>query len=173
MPSIAIPKANWCFHKHAFVNFGVVEVKRSRRDAAGASSGTSSSAKDSSSPFVVVDEIGELSPAAEDGLQLGDQILEFGNLERGENLLLRLAAEVRQKQGEAVPLVVMKQGSLVNVTVTPRTWLGHGLLGYVLFSCSLTLLFILFGIIPRSLTSSCIKNDIFILPQHLLETTYR
>ncbi|XP_057767831.1 uncharacterized protein LOC130988089 isoform X2 [Salvia miltiorrhiza] len=82
-----------------------------------------------SRPFAVVDEITELSPAAEDGLQLGDQILKFGDVERGENLLQRLAAEAQQKQGEAVPLVVTRQGSLVNLTVTPRTWSGRGLLG--------------------------------------------
>lgn len=80
-------------------------------------------------PFAIVDEITELSPAAEDGLQLGDQILKFGNVERGENLLQRLAAEAQQKQGEAVSLVVMRQGSLFNLTVTPRTWSGRGLMG--------------------------------------------
>ena len=83
-------------------------------------------------PFAIVDEITELSPAAEDGLQLGDQILKFGNVEGGESLLPRLAAEAQQKQGEAVPLVVLRQGSLINLTVTPRTWSGRGLLGYVL-----------------------------------------
>lgn len=89
-----------------------------------------------SRPFAIVDEITELSPAAEDGLQLGDQILKFGNVERGENLLQRLGAEAQQKQGEAVPLVVMRQGSLINLTVTPRTWPGRGLMGYALFHCS-------------------------------------
>ncbi|KAG6430823.1 hypothetical protein SASPL_108896 [Salvia splendens] len=82
--------------------------------------------------FAIVDEITELSPAAEDGLQLGDQILKFGNVERGENLLQRLAAEAQKKQGEAVPLVLSRQGSLIYLTVTPRTWSGRGLLGYVL-----------------------------------------
>lgn len=99
-----------------------------------------------SRPFAVVDEISEQSPAAEDGLQLGDQILKFGNVERGENLLQLLASEAQQKQGEAVPLIVTRQGSVVNLTVTPRTWSGRGLLGYVmLFRCSLILSVILYG----------------------------
>ncbi|KAL0383027.1 UNVERIFIED_CONTAM: putative 26S proteasome regulatory subunit p27 [Sesamum calycinum] len=51
-----------------------------------------------SRPFAMVDEITEASPAAEDGLQLGDQIVKFGNVEIGENLLQRLAAEAQQKQ---------------------------------------------------------------------------
>ncbi|XP_042054650.1 26S proteasome non-ATPase regulatory subunit 9-like [Salvia splendens] len=79
--------------------------------------------------FAIVDEITELSPAAEDGLQLGDQILKFGNVGGGESFLQQLAAEAQQKQGEAVPLVVSRQGSLINLTVTPRTWPGRGLLG--------------------------------------------
>ncbi|KAL0451533.1 UNVERIFIED_CONTAM: putative 26S proteasome regulatory subunit p27 [Sesamum latifolium] len=82
-----------------------------------------------SRPFAMVDEITEASPAAEDGLQLGDQIVKFGNVEIGENLLQRLAAEAQQKQGQAVSLVVMRQGALINMTVTPRAWSGRGLLG--------------------------------------------
>ncbi|KAK4415100.1 26S proteasome non-ATPase regulatory subunit [Sesamum alatum] len=82
-----------------------------------------------SRPFAMVDEITEASPAAEDGLQLGDQIVKFGNVEIGENLLQRLAAEAQQKQGQAVSLVVMRQGALINMTITPRVWSGRGLLG--------------------------------------------
>lgn len=91
-------------------------------------------------PFAMVDEISEASPAAEDGLQLGDQIVKFGNVEIGENLLQRLAAEAQQKQGKSVPVVVMRQGALTNLTVTPRTWSGRGLLGYVHPVLSFTLL---------------------------------
>ncbi|GFQ06593.1 26S proteasome non-ATPase regulatory subunit 9 [Phtheirospermum japonicum] len=82
-----------------------------------------------SRPFAMVDEITEASPAAEDGLQLGDQIVKFGDVERGENLLQRLAAEPQQKQGQAVSLLVMRQGALINLKVTPREWSGSGLLG--------------------------------------------
>lgn len=117
--------------------------------AAGPGAGISSSVSNSvpmdvdfniTRPFAVVDEITEQSPAAEDGLQLGDQILKFGNVEKGENLLQLLASEAQQRQGEAVPLIVTRQGSLVNLTVTPRTWSGRGLLGYVMFlNCSFIL----------------------------------
>ncbi|PIN00950.1 26S proteasome regulatory complex, subunit PSMD9 [Handroanthus impetiginosus] len=95
--------------------------------------GGSSSAMDVdlvvSRPFAVVDEITEGSPASEDGLQLGDQIVKFGNVEIGENLLQRLASEAQNKQGQAVSLVVMRQGALISMTVTPRAWSGRGLLG--------------------------------------------
>ncbi|KAL3649490.1 hypothetical protein CASFOL_005893 [Castilleja foliolosa] len=89
-----------------------------------------------SRPFAMVDEIAEASPAAEDGLQLGDQIVKFGDVERGENLLQRLAAEPRQKQGQAIPLLVLRQGALINLKVTPREWSGSGLLGC--YCCSET-----------------------------------
>ncbi|KAK9275865.1 hypothetical protein L1049_023138 [Liquidambar formosana] len=80
-------------------------------------------------PFAMVDEIADASPAAEDGLQLGDQIVKFGNVESGENLLPRLASEAQTNQGRAIPIVVMRQGAPINLTVRPRTWQGRGLLG--------------------------------------------
>ncbi|XP_058114068.1 uncharacterized protein LOC131256963 [Magnolia sinica] len=80
-------------------------------------------------PFAMVDEIADASPAAEDGLQLGDQIVKFGNVEIGEELLPRLASEAQLNQGRAVPLVILRQGALVNLSVTPRPWHGRGLLG--------------------------------------------
>ncbi|XP_058722997.1 uncharacterized protein LOC131594809 isoform X2 [Vicia villosa] len=82
-----------------------------------------------SRPFAVVDEISDASPAVEDGLQLGDQILKFGNVEAGENLLPRLASESQSNMGQAVPVVIMRQGTVINLTITPRTWPGRGLLG--------------------------------------------
>lgn len=84
---------------------------------------------DISKPFAMVDEISEESPAAEDGLQLGDQIVKFGNVEYGDNLLPKLASEAQMNQGKPVPMLVMRQGTLVNLMVTPRTWRGRGLLG--------------------------------------------
>ncbi|PIA60454.1 hypothetical protein AQUCO_00300157v1 [Aquilegia coerulea] len=80
-------------------------------------------------PFAIVDEIVDDSPAAEDGLQLGDQIVKFGNVESGEGLLQRLASEAQSNQGRAVPLVVLRQGVPTNLALTPRSWQGRGLLG--------------------------------------------
>ncbi|KAI4344294.1 hypothetical protein L6164_011540 [Bauhinia variegata] len=80
-------------------------------------------------PFATVDEIADASPAAEDGLQLGDQIVKFGNVEAGDNLPQRLAFESQSNLGCAIPVVIMRQGALISLTVTPRTWQGRGLLG--------------------------------------------
>ncbi|KAK1275845.1 hypothetical protein QJS04_geneDACA003841 [Acorus gramineus] len=80
-------------------------------------------------PFAMIDEIAEASPAAEDGLQLGDQIVKFGNVEIGDGLLPKLASEAQSNQGCPIPVVVMRQGAVMDLTVTPRPWHGRGLLG--------------------------------------------
>lgn len=82
-------------------------------------------------PFAIIDEISDASPAAEDGLQLGDMIVKFGNVESGDSLHSRLALEAQSNEGHPVPLQIMRQGSLLNLTVTPKQWHGRGLLGYV------------------------------------------
>lgn len=97
-------------------------------------------------PFAMVDEISEASPAAEDGLQLGDQIVKFGTVEFGDALLPKLAAEAQANRGHAVPVVVKRQGALINLSVTPREWQGRGLLGYVLLQM-IQLLSLLFEIL--------------------------
>ncbi|KAK9706293.1 hypothetical protein RND81_07G115100 [Saponaria officinalis] len=80
-------------------------------------------------PFAVIDEIADSSPAAEDGLQLGDQIVKFGSVESGENMLQMVAQEVQRNQGSAISVAIMRHGALSNLSVTPRTWRGRGLLG--------------------------------------------
>ncbi|XXG58834.1 hypothetical protein AAC387_Pa04g1035 [Persea americana] len=80
-------------------------------------------------PFAIVDEIAEASPAAEDGLQLGDQIVKFGNVGTGDELLPRLASEAQLNQGRPVPMIIMRQGAVINLSMTPRPWHGRGLLG--------------------------------------------
>ncbi|KAK9932688.1 hypothetical protein M0R45_019913 [Rubus argutus] len=52
-------------------------------------------------PFALVDEITNASPTMKDGLQLGDQIVKFGNIEIGDILLQKLAY-----QSCALPILV-------------------------------------------------------------------
>lgn len=80
-------------------------------------------------PFAFVDEISESCPAAEDGLQLGDQIVRFGSVESRDNLVQRLAAEAQTNRDHPISAVVLRQGALVHLTITPRQWQGRGLLG--------------------------------------------
>ncbi|KAJ6824487.1 26S proteasome non-ATPase regulatory subunit 9 [Iris pallida] len=80
-------------------------------------------------PFAVIDEITDDSPAAADGLQLGDHIIKFGSVEVGDDLIRRLASEAQLNQDHPIPLVIMRQGSTMNLFITPRQWFGRGLLG--------------------------------------------
>ncbi|GJM98792.1 hypothetical protein PR202_ga15831 [Eleusine coracana subsp. coracana] len=83
-------------------------------------------------PFALIDEITDGSPASVDGLQLGDEIVKFGNVEAGDRLQERLMSEGLSNEDSQVHLVIIRQGSVMNLTVTPRKWHGRGLLGYVL-----------------------------------------
>ncbi|KAI5075255.1 hypothetical protein GOP47_0009331 [Adiantum capillus-veneris] len=80
-------------------------------------------------PFAVFDEVQEGSPAALDGIMVGDQLIKFGSVEGGDNLLMRLAREGRMSEGNPVPVIVLRRGVQVQLTVTPRQWSGPGLLG--------------------------------------------
>ncbi|MCO5556020.1 hypothetical protein L7F22_009564 [Adiantum nelumboides] len=80
-------------------------------------------------PFAVFDEVQEGSPAALDGLMVGDQLIKFGSVEGGDNLLMRLGREGRMNEGNAVPVAVLRRGVQLQLIVTPRQWSGPGLLG--------------------------------------------
>ncbi|CAK7338202.1 unnamed protein product [Dovyalis caffra] len=116
-------------------------------------------------PFAVVDEIADASPTAEDGLQLGDQLVKFGTVEYqvGENLLQKLASEAQANQGHAVPVVVMRQGAPINLSVTPRVWPGRGLLGYV---CLFFFLYNAMHFMIESLLSMCSIQERFPKSKH-------
>ncbi|CAL5328214.1 unnamed protein product [Camellia sinensis] len=62
----------------------------------------------------------------------GDQIVKFGNVEPDDDLLPKLASEALSNQDCEIPVVVLRQGALINLTVTPRAWQGRGLLGNVI-----------------------------------------
>ena len=80
-------------------------------------------------PFAMIDEITDGSPASLDGLQLGDEIVKFGNVEACDQLQERLISEALSNEDSQVSLVIIRQGSAMNLTITPRKWHGRGLLG--------------------------------------------
>lgn len=80
-------------------------------------------------PFAVFDEVTEGSPGALDGILLGDQLLKFGSVDGGDNVLMRLAREGQTNEGRGLHVVVLRRGEAVHLTVTPRPWAGRGLLG--------------------------------------------
>lgn len=84
---------------------------------------------ESSLPFAVFDDVTQGSPAAIDGILIGDQLVRFGSVDREENLLSRLAQEGLTNEGRGLPVIVLRRGERVYLTVTPRRWSGRGLLG--------------------------------------------
>eukprot|EP00249_Psilotum_nudum_P008827 c21532_g1_i2 orf=101-787(+) len=80
-------------------------------------------------PFAVFDEVSEGSPAALDGIMVGDRILKFGSVDGGDNLLPRIAREGQSNQGRGIPVTIMRHGIQMELIVTPRLWSGRGLLG--------------------------------------------
>jgi len=86
-------------------------------------------AGESSLPFAVFDDVTEGSPAVMDGVKLGDQVVRFGSVDGNENFLARLAREVQANEGIGIPVIVLRRGERVHLTVTPRRWPGRGLLG--------------------------------------------
>jgi 26S proteasome non-ATPase regulatory subunit 9 len=82
-------------------------------------------------------DVSDGSPAAMDGIVLGDQLVKFGSVDGGDDLLMRLAREGQANEGRGLPVVVLRRGERVHLTVTPRRWPGRGLLGYGSFQKTL------------------------------------
>ncbi|KAM3275547.1 hypothetical protein ACQJBY_044113 [Aegilops geniculata] len=80
-------------------------------------------------PFAIIDDIADGSPAALDGLLLGDEIVKFGSVEAGGRLQERLVSEALSNEDNQVSLLIIRQGSPMNMTITPRKWHGRGLMG--------------------------------------------
>jgi len=108
------------------------------RPQAGASSGEEDAAMQDASgsaplaarAFAVVDEVAEGSPAAQDGICVGDVLMQFGSvLHCGGGELQRVADELQQHRDQPLQVFVQRQGKLHALCLTPRTWAGRGLLG--------------------------------------------
>ncbi|XP_005103495.1 26S proteasome non-ATPase regulatory subunit 9 isoform X2 [Aplysia californica] len=81
-------------------------------------------------PFAVIDRVDPGSPGAQGGLEVGDQLIEFGSV-MVENFvnLQTVGAVLQHSKNKAVNVLVLRDGRQVKVTVTPSTWSGPGLLG--------------------------------------------
>ncbi|RUS74179.1 hypothetical protein EGW08_018068 [Elysia chlorotica] len=81
-------------------------------------------------PFAVVDRVDPGSPAAYGGLEIGDQLIEFGSV-MSENFdgLQMLASVMQHSKGRPLRCVVLRNGRKAALNVTPNTWSGPGLLG--------------------------------------------
>ncbi|KAK2190572.1 hypothetical protein NP493_75g02006 [Ridgeia piscesae] len=81
-------------------------------------------------PFAKVTIVDTGSPASNAGLQVDDELLQFGSVTT-ENFssLQDIAAVVQHSKGTAVTLTVLRTAKMTRLSLTPKTWRGPGLLG--------------------------------------------
>lgn len=81
-------------------------------------------------PIAKVNVVSEGSPAQEAGIALRDEIVEFGTVNGGNfRDLSQIAAVVRSCENKSVTVKVRRDGRLVDLVLTPKSWSGRGLLG--------------------------------------------
>ncbi|XP_065081586.1 26S proteasome non-ATPase regulatory subunit 9 [Ochlerotatus camptorhynchus] len=81
-------------------------------------------------PIVKVNLVSEGSPAQDAGIALRDEIIEFGTVNASNfRDLSQIAVLVRSCENKTVPVKVRRDGKLVDLVLTPKTWSGRGLLG--------------------------------------------
>lgn len=85
-------------------------------------------------PFALVDEVSEGSPASSAGILVGDQMCKFGEVVWSGSgaaaaVLPQVAAALQANKGRQVEAVVLRQGRMVQLLLVPRDWQGRGLLG--------------------------------------------
>ncbi|XP_059145579.1 26S proteasome non-ATPase regulatory subunit 9-like [Physella acuta] len=81
-------------------------------------------------PFALIDRVDQGSPAAHGGLEVGDQLIEFGSV-MSENFtnMQSVATVVQHSKDKPLRVVLQRNGRVFNVNITPSTWSGPGLLG--------------------------------------------
>ena len=83
-------------------------------------------------PFAIVDEIMPSSPTEEAGLQIGDQILSFGDIGRASSFggnLMEIVDLARLHENSKISVDLIRAGERQTLELIPKQWSGHGLLG--------------------------------------------
>ncbi|XP_065150409.1 26S proteasome non-ATPase regulatory subunit 9 [Paramisgurnus dabryanus] len=82
------------------------------------------------SPFALVDTVTWGSPAFQAGLQVGDEVLEFGSINtQNFRNLHDIASVVQHSEGKRLRVGVIRNGKEIHLDLTPQPWSGRGLLG--------------------------------------------
>ncbi|KAI7873694.1 uncharacterized protein EV154DRAFT_527754 [Mucor mucedo] len=81
--------------------------------------------------FAIVNAVAPDSPAYSAGLRRNDRICKFGHIdEKNHQNLLALNALIGQSENIPVPVSLLRDGEILNITVTPKSgWGGRGTLG--------------------------------------------
>eukprot|EP01023_Acetabularia_acetabulum_P057727 TRINITY_DN6738_c0_g1_i2.p1 TRINITY_DN6738_c0_g1~~TRINITY_DN6738_c0_g1_i2.p1 ORF type:complete len:202 (-),score=33.21 TRINITY_DN6738_c0_g1_i2:304-909(-) len=81
-------------------------------------------------PFAIVDEVADNSPASEAGVLVGDELCVFGSVtSTSSNQLPLIAQELQENENKVVKTVFLRKGEIIQMNVTPRKWSGRGLFG--------------------------------------------
>ncbi|XP_048370488.1 26S proteasome non-ATPase regulatory subunit 9 isoform X2 [Sphaerodactylus townsendi] len=81
-------------------------------------------------PFARVNAVTPGSPASMSGLQVDDEIVEFGSVNaRNFQSLQNIATVVQHSEGKPLSMTVLRSGERMYLGLTPKRWNGKGLLG--------------------------------------------
>ncbi|XP_040433379.1 26S proteasome non-ATPase regulatory subunit 9 [Cygnus olor] len=108
------------------------EKEKQAKDQAEALAEALSQSQSQSLPqaFARVNAVTPESPASVSGLQVDDEIVEFGsvNVHNFQNLQ-NIATVVQHSEGRPLSVTVIRNGKKVHLGLTPKRWAGKGLLG--------------------------------------------
>lgn len=106
------------------------DKEKHRQDEAGAHEETMEQESQILLAFAKVDTVSPGSPASMSGLQVGDEIIEFGSVNtRNFQNLQNIAKVVQHSEGKPISITVTRNGQNVHISLTPQQWSGRGLLG--------------------------------------------
>lgn len=81
-------------------------------------------------PFARVSSISPGSPASEAGLQVDDEIVEFGSVNtQNFQSLQNIGSVVQHSEGKPLNVTVIRGGERHQLRLAPTRWAGKGLLG--------------------------------------------
>ena len=83
------------------------------------------------SPFLLVNDVLEGSPAFQGGLRSGDKIVRFADVDAGKDSPLNtIESIVRENIGRPIEVEILRGDTFIrNISMTPHTWVGRGVLG--------------------------------------------
>ncbi|XP_076438383.1 26S proteasome non-ATPase regulatory subunit 9-like [Babylonia areolata] len=118
------------------------EVRRKRESGGGgvpmdtggeSSSGTSLPSPpplQAPTPFARIDRVDVGSPSADAGVEVGDEVVEFGSVSSANFASLHQIGEIVQHSiGRPVRVKAIRNGQAVTLSITPGPWQGRGNLG--------------------------------------------
>ena len=79
-------------------------------------------------PIFRVNDVADGSPASAAGIQVGDEILQFGIYD-ASNRILPFPQYVQNLENTPTKLTIHRNSEIITLTLTPSVWSGRGLLG--------------------------------------------